>query len=951
VEPLKSRDPDESDADVIGRDEERSKIADWLGATRPSTLLIEGEAGIGKSTLLADAVAQAVRRGDHVLAWRAGEAERELAFVVLRALLEDPAAEPAIRSTAAPRRRALDAALARGEDDAGPTGAVDGGLIGVAVTDVLRALARDRPLLVAVDDVQWCDGPSRDALAFAARRMAGAAAAFLYARRTAMPSPGVAPVAGSHDGAGRITLGPLSVGALGRLVHARQGIVHPRPLLVRIHAASGGNPFVAMEISRSIVVRGQAPAPDEPFPVPPHAVPLVRDHIAGLSAAARRSLLVVAMAASPTLQLVERVLGEEARSGVDEACRAGMLVADGRGLRPGHPLYASSVDADAAPAEREALRRALAVITDDPVERALLLAGTVHEPDAAVAGALADAARTALGRGAPSVAGALFLRAAGLTPGPAPGDMERSGLELSAADAFVRAGDPARAREILTALLDAGTTGGRRAEALLALAEIVYVERPTEAIPLLTDALRFAGDDDLLRVAVHVHIAALADNDPETGGRSSAAAVGILERTTAIPDPDLIACALLERAYTWLVAAEHIASEDVERALALLSPAGDTFAARRARELASRWSSRVGRFDTALELELRELRRVEDHGDVGLVPPLLQSIAVLEQLKGDWRAARTHARMCLDLVEQGEAAWRQRALMAWGRTLAWEGDLDEARRIGLAAVALEESAGDAWEAAIFRSMLGFIELSIPHPGAALEHLRIALDHARSLRVVLPTVFRFDGDLVEAAVLAGDLELARGILEERLEPPAARLGIPWILAVAERSRGLVEAAHGRLDAALESFDRSLGRHDARSPIPFERGRTLLARGQVHRRAGHRAAARDDLSAAAAAFETLGAAAWHRRAIEELGRIAGRARSALDLTGSERRVAELAAAGRSNREIAAELVVSPRTVESQLSAAYRKLDVRSRSQLRDALGRTLRGSTDADGSDPA
>ncbi len=204
-----------------------------------------------------------------------------------------------------------------------------------------------------------------------------------------------------------------------------------------------------------------------------------------------------------------------------------------------------------------------------------------------------------------------------------------------------------------------------------------------------------------------------------------------------------------------------------------------------------------------------------------------------------------------------------------------------------------------------------------------------------LKVVLPTVFRFDGDLVEAAVLAGDIELAEANLAERLEPPAERLGIPWVVAVAERSRGLVEAAHGRLDAAIESFDRSLGRHVARSPLPFERGRTLMARGLVHRRAGHRAAARDDLSAAAAAFEALGAAAWQRRAVEELGRIAGRAPSAWDLTGSERRVAELAAAGRSNREIAAELVVSPRTVESQLSAAYRKLDVRSRSQLRDAL----------------
>ncbi len=216
-----------------------------------------------------------------------------------------------------------------------------------------------------------------------------------------------------------------------------------------------------MEISRSIVARGHAPSPDEPFPVPPNAAPLVRDHLAGLSPAARRSLLVVAMAAAPTLPLVRRVLGDEGAAGVDEACRAGLLVVEGRGLRPAHPLFASTIDADAAPAEREALRRALAAATEDPVERALLLAETVEEADAEVAAALADAAQTALGRGAPSVAGALFLRAASLAPGPAAAAPDKAeddatGLRLSAADAFVRAGDPDRAEGILREILEAG---------------------------------------------------------------------------------------------------------------------------------------------------------------------------------------------------------------------------------------------------------------------------------------------------------------------------------------------------------------------------------------------------------------------------------------------------------------------------------------------------------------
>ncbi len=274
-------------------------------------------------------------------------------------------------------------------------------------------------------------------------------------------------------------------------------------------------------------------------------------------------------------------------------------------------------------------------------------------------------------------------------------------------------------------------------------------------------------------------------------------------------------------------------------------------------------------------------------------------------------------------------------MMAWGRILAWEGQLDAARVIGLEAVEREEAAGDRWEAAIFRAMLGFIELSVPDPVAALGHLVAALEHATALQVILPTVFRFDGDLVEAAVLAGELDLAERVLRDRLEGPAERVPAPWILAVAARGRGLVCAARGRPDEAVAWFDRSLANHGGLDPMPFEQGRTLFCRGQARRRAGKQGAARADLTAARAIFERLGATAWRARADDELRRIAGRAPSTWDLTPSELRVAGLAAAGRTNREIAAELVISTRTVESQLSAAYRKLGVRSRNQLAAAI----------------
>ncbi len=201
--------------------------------------------------------------------------------------------------------------------------------------------------------------------------------------------------------------------------------------------------------------------------------------------------------------------------------------------------------------------------------------------------------------------------------------------------------------------------------------------------------------------------------------------------------------------------------------------------------------------------------------------------------------------------------------------------------------------------------------------------------------MLPTQFRFLGDLVEAAVLAGDLALAADVVSNRLEEPAKRQPLPWTVAMAGRGRGMLAAARGELDEAVHFYDRALTVYDTSLAMPFERGRTLLARGQVYRRAGHRRSARADLTEARTVFAGLGARAWAARVDTEFGRLGGRVSAGSNLTRSERMVADLAATGRSNREIAAELVVSIRTVESQLGAVYRKLGVRSRGQLTAAL----------------
>jgi DNA-binding CsgD family transcriptional regulator len=708
-------------------------------------------------------------------------------------------------------------------------------------------------------------------------------------------------------------------------------VTHARPLLVRLHDACSGSPFLALEISRSLLARGIDPALGEPFPIPAEAGPLVHDHLARLSRDARRSVVIVAMSADPTLELVEAVLGDEGGRSVDEACEAGVLVAEGTHLRPSHPLFVSTAYADAPPGERRALRRALAEVAEDPVERAIHLAAAAQGRDAMVADALVAAGRTASGRGAPGIAADLFERAANAATEPD----SRCAAFVAAADAAVAAGDPGRAATFLETVLDEIPVGRRRAEALLALGEVVYVERPNDALPLLVEALDHTAGDVKLEALVHSHIAGMADMDLDTAHRSALAAVEILERPGIDPDPDHLACALIDRAFHWLLRCERVATDDIELGMRLRTGHGSSFPARRAEEVAERCLYHLGRIPEAIAMDEAEYARLAERGQVGLIPPLVQSLSALNLLVGDWQAARRWAEECMDLVEQGEEAWRERAITCLGDVIGHEGDLDAARLVAVAALERQEASGDLWEAAIFCSVLGFIELSAPDPASALHYLTRALVYTDAIGVQLPTQFGFLGNLVEAAVLAGELDLAERTLRERLEEPSLRVPLPWILAMAARGRGMVAAARGDLATGASSLDQAVTIFETRLPMRFERARTLLARGQVNRRAGRRRAAREDVTAALASFRALGANAWSRRAAEELGRIGGRSASGSALTGSEQAVAELAAVGRSNRQIAAELVISVRTVESQLSATYRKLDIRSRGQLAAAL----------------
>ena len=504
---------------------------------------------------------------------------------------------------------------------------------------------------------------------------------------------------------------------------------------------------------------------------------------------------------------------------------------------------------------------------------------------------------------------------------------------VQAGEAAAAAGDPARAEAGLRSALDLVPAGPTTARALLALGEIVYVTRPAEALPLLLAALDHTDGDPILEATAHSYIAGMADMDPHQANLSAERAALILERPDVRADPDHLACALLERAFIAL-RGEPAAAEDLDRGLRPRTGAGPPLhrtpgpGGGRALLVPLRPTPRGARADEA------EYRRLTDRGEFGLLPLMAQTLSVLTQLAGDWPAARGYANECLTSWPRVPNRGASAPMLA--RPDPCVGRPDAARAIKpVPALATQEAAGDRWEAVIFCALLGFVELSVPDPPAALGYLRRALAHADAIEVRLPTQFRFLGDLVEAATLAGELELAERVLAERLESAARRQPLPWTMAMAHRGRGLVATATGDVTGGLGQLDRAVSVFDTALPCPFERGRTPYTRGQTHRRAGHRRSARADLEEACRIFSDLGARAWLSRATAELGRIGGRSPIGSTLSTSERHVAERAAAGLSNREIAAELMVSIRTVESQLSAVFRKLDVRSRGQLAAAL----------------
>jgi DNA-binding CsgD family transcriptional regulator len=334
--------------------------------------------------------------------------------------------------------------------------------------------------------------------------------------------------------------------------------------------------------------------------------------------------------------------------------------------------------------------------------------------------------------------------------------------------------------------------------------------------------------------------------------------------------------------------------------------------------------------DPSRELLEAARRGAEDEGTDRALPFILFHLAELECRAGNWTAAEEEALLAADMAQRtGQGAGHAFALAAVALVHALRGRVDEARNAAADGLVLARRARVLPAGDLIESVLGFLELSLGDAGRAHRHLGPLLERLAESGIYEPGAARYVGDGVEALVAVGDLELAKHLTDELLAR-SEELDRAWGLVVAARSRGLLLAACGDLAGAIASYEDALVTHE-RLGQPFELGRTLLGLGVVRRRNRQKRLARDAIERALEIFQQLGADLWATRSRSELARISGRTATVVTLSPTESRIARMVADGATNKEAAAGLFLSVKTVEWNLSRIYRKLGVRSRVEL--------------------
>jgi DNA-binding CsgD family transcriptional regulator len=547
-----------------------------------------------------------------------------------------------------------------------------------------------------------------------------------------------------------------------------------------------------------------------------------------------------------------------------------------------------------------------------------------------VAAELERAASRATHRGAPAAAADLLELAIGLTPADHADDRDRR--SITRGEEMARSGDTARAISILEGVVAGSASPTTRARARLKLASIRYDldPEPTTVFALCEAALAEPFDDIELRALAHATYAAASWVDEHRLKTHANEALRLLDLLED-PDPATVGLAIMAKVEADTGDSRHPRPDPelVKRAL-------DAEARAARPSVSERFSGALGvylkyadDFDGARPWLEETLRVAEEEGDEAGIPYALSHLPQLELWTGHWAKAEEYARRYLEVaVDTGLEFQRQTAIYNLAVVHVHQGRVDEARAEIEPNLALAEADGNVGTETLLLATRCLLELSLGNLEAAVRDGRRSSEIRDAMRDTGRR--RHEPDVVEALVGLGDLDGASQLLD-RVEERAAGGSLPTHAAIAQRARATLEAARGDTDAALTSLDAAFAQHE-RALNPFDRARTRLVLGQVRRRRRERRLAREALEAALADFRELGAPLWAAKAQEELDRL-GIRHGAADgsLTEMERRAAELAARGLTNKEVAAKLGVSPKTVEAHLARAYEKLGIASRAEL--------------------
>ncbi|MGY1704379.1 ATP-binding protein [Geodermatophilus sp. SYSU D00697] len=900
-----------------GRERERAALAALLAEAaegRGGALVVRGHPGVGKSALLADAVAPATTAT--VLRTQGIESESPLAFAALQRLLR-PVAGCADRLPA-PQAQALRAAF--GE----VTGVeADRFLVFLAVLGVLAEAAERAPVVAVVDDAHWLDDASAAALLFVARRLQNERVALLFAART-----GDVRTFDSGD-LPTVELGGIDPEAAGALLSAQAGGPVPPEVRDALLAGTGANPLALVELAGALTadqLSGAAPLPER-LPLTEGVERAFLDRCRRLPDEAQAVLLVAAADDSGRAAVVRQAVAAlgVGDDGLEVAERSGLVRVRDGGVELRHPLVRSAVYGAATSSARRRVHRALAAALTRPEDadrRAWHLAASVDEPDEDVVAALVASAERSLARGGHEAASAAWERAAELSP---PGEDRALRLCRAATSAYLAA-QSARARSLADAGLALTADPALRAELsrLRAHLEFHDASHDTAHRMVLEAAAEVARYDRRQAGDLAMIGAALA----ASGARSGTP----LDPTDLLPPagPD---APVRDRCLVALVRGlDAVPRRDWARSTPFLRTAVDL-----ADELdvaadedvllnlgVAAWT--LGDDEAALWLQDRLLRSARDTGALVMVVHALTRRNVPELATGRWAATAANAGEALTLAENSGqpvlAAWPTAAL---GVLAALRGESDRAARYLAAAeaIAAEHPLGIVSDFVTDMTRWTRGLLAAADPAAALP----ALEQMRSV----PVQHLAAVDRIEAAVRAERPDAARQWVEE-LASFAEGTGADWAAGLAAHGRAVLadgEEADAHFRTALAAAERSL-----RVPA---RARTQLAYGRFLRRSRRRVDARPHLRAALATFEDLRAAPWAEQARHELRASGETARrrdgdvAATELTAQELQVTRLVRQGSSNRDVAAQLFLSPRTVDFHLRNVFAKLGVTSRTEL--------------------